>query len=464
MGGGRGTRLSPLTLERCKPAVPLAGKYRLVDIPISNCINSGYRRIYILTQFNSTSLHGHISRTYKFDHFSSGFVEILAAQQTFTNSSWYEGTADAVRKNLVHFLNHDFDYLVILSGDKSVETRVATLRSRWSLTERQTQVLSLLATGDQNKDIATKLNCAPRTVEVHVGVGKMTADQILSYGADKVVLATGSHWATNGDNFVTKSAVEGIDASLPYVCTPEQILLQNKPVGDKVLVVDCDGYFTGVSLAELLADRGKTVTILTPLGGVALAADVSDSAAVRRMFEATAKRFGRLDVLVNNAAVSHAGKPGRSLDEIVKSARPSVASLDEVRAVFETNVFGVIAVTQAMLPLLREAPAARIVNVSSTSGSLTKNSDPTNPHRSMFGTYSSSKTALNAITVAFASDLASTGIKVNAACPGFTATDLNNFQGTRTVQQGAREAVRLALLDANGPTGTFSDEDGPVPW
>jgi glucose-1-phosphate adenylyltransferase len=118
MGGGQGTRLFPLTKDRAKPAVPLAGKYRLVDIPISNCINSGFRRIYILTQFNSTSLHGHISRTYKFDPFTSGFVEILAAQQTLTNNSWYEGTADAVRKNLVHFLNHDFDYLIILSGDQ----------------------------------------------------------------------------------------------------------------------------------------------------------------------------------------------------------------------------------------------------------------------------------------------------------------------------------------------------------
>jgi glucose-1-phosphate adenylyltransferase len=118
MGGGQGSRLFPLTKDRAKPAVPLAGKYRLVDIPISNCINSGFRRIYVLTQFNSTSLHGHISRTYKFDQFTSGFVEILAAQQTFENNSWYEGTADAVRKNLVHFLNHDFDYLLILSGDQ----------------------------------------------------------------------------------------------------------------------------------------------------------------------------------------------------------------------------------------------------------------------------------------------------------------------------------------------------------
>jgi len=117
MGGGHGTRLFPLTKERAKPAVPLAGKYRLVDIPISNCINSGFRRVYILTQFNSASLHSHISRTYKFDQFTTGFVEILAAQQTLTNASWYEGTADAVRKNLVHFLSHDFEYLVILSGD-----------------------------------------------------------------------------------------------------------------------------------------------------------------------------------------------------------------------------------------------------------------------------------------------------------------------------------------------------------
>jgi len=118
MGGGQGTRLFPLTKERSKPAVPLAGKYRLVDIPISNCINSGLRRIYLLTQFNSASLHRHISQSYKFDHFSGGFVEILAAEQTFSNTSWYEGTADAVRKNMIHFLNHDWDHLLILSGDQ----------------------------------------------------------------------------------------------------------------------------------------------------------------------------------------------------------------------------------------------------------------------------------------------------------------------------------------------------------
>jgi glucose-1-phosphate adenylyltransferase len=102
LGGGRGSRLFPLTVDRAKPAVPLAGKYRLVDIPISNCINSGLVRIFLLTQFNSASLHRHISQSYKFDHFSAGFVEILAAEQTLTDSSWYQGTADAVRKNFIH--------------------------------------------------------------------------------------------------------------------------------------------------------------------------------------------------------------------------------------------------------------------------------------------------------------------------------------------------------------------------
>lgn len=118
MGGGQGTRLFPLTRERAKPAVPLAGKYRLVDIPLSNCINSGLRRMYLLTQFNSASLHRHITGSYTFDQFSNGFVGILAAEQTFASSSWYQGTADAVRKNIVHFLNHSFDYALILSGDQ----------------------------------------------------------------------------------------------------------------------------------------------------------------------------------------------------------------------------------------------------------------------------------------------------------------------------------------------------------
>lgn len=134
MGGGRGTRLFPLTKERCKPAVPLAGKYRLVDIPISNCINSGFNRVFLLTQFLTASLHRHIQKSFHFDPFSGGFVDILSAEQTEKSNAWYEGTADAVRRNLVHFNSHLHDVVLILSGDqlyrmdfqKIVDQHVAT--------------------------------------------------------------------------------------------------------------------------------------------------------------------------------------------------------------------------------------------------------------------------------------------------------------------------------------------------
>ncbi|MCF7933662.1 MAG: glucose-1-phosphate adenylyltransferase [Spirochaetia bacterium] len=118
LGGGKGTRLFPLTNERSKPAVPFGGKYRLVDIPISNCINSELKRIYILTQYNSASLHNHVSNTYVFDTFSKGFVEILAAEQTPQSETWYQGTADAVRKNIKHFHDQNPSYYIILSGDQ----------------------------------------------------------------------------------------------------------------------------------------------------------------------------------------------------------------------------------------------------------------------------------------------------------------------------------------------------------
>src|SRR5437899_6519765 len=118
LGGGRGTRLYPLTMLRSKPAVPIAGKYRLIDIPISNCINSGLNRVYVLTQFLSVSLHRHIANTYKFDMFSQGFVEILAAQQTNETADWYQGTADAVRQNIAYIERENPDEVLILSGDQ----------------------------------------------------------------------------------------------------------------------------------------------------------------------------------------------------------------------------------------------------------------------------------------------------------------------------------------------------------
>src|SRR4051794_427950 len=127
MGGGAGTRLFPLTKDRSKPAVPLGGQYRLVDIPISNCLNSGLRSIYVLTQFNSMSLHRHIQASYKFDNFSRSFVDILAAQQTPEGAQWYQGTADAVRQNLRYFLEQPYHYFLILSGDQLYRMDFRTL-------------------------------------------------------------------------------------------------------------------------------------------------------------------------------------------------------------------------------------------------------------------------------------------------------------------------------------------------
>ncbi|SIO66564.1 NADP-dependent 3-hydroxy acid dehydrogenase YdfG [Singulisphaera sp. GP187] len=214
-------------------------------------------------------------------------------------------------------------------------------------------------------------------------------------------------------------------------------------------------------------ERGEAAANTIEGDAHAIQLDVTDPASIAAAAERIRNEFGRLDVLVNNAAISNTRlQPGESIEDYSKSTRPSVVSLDEVRAVFETNVFGVVAVTQAMLPLLREAPAARIVNVSSGAGSLTMNADPAFPWRSIFGpVYPASKTALNAMTLAMAIELEPTGIKVNAASPGYTKTNLNNYTGTDNVEEGAREAVRLALLGPDGPTGTFSHATlGKLPW
>jgi NAD(P)-dependent dehydrogenase (short-subunit alcohol dehydrogenase family) len=251
--------------------------------------------------------------------------------------------------------------------------------------------------------------------------------------------------------------------------------MQNKPVA----LVTGANQGIGLQIAKDLAAQGFAVLVgsrdlargeaaAKEVGpdAHALQLDVTDQASIATAAERIREEFGRLDALVNNAAISNTKMPpDMSVEEYSKSTRPSNVSLDELRAVFETNVFGVVAVTQAMLPLLREAPAARIVNVSSGAGSLTRNSNPAFPYRSIFGpVYPASKTALNAMTLAMAIELETTGIKVNAACPGFTKTNLNNYAGTQTVEEGAREPVRLALIGPDGPTGTFSNAAGPLPW
>jgi NAD(P)-dependent dehydrogenase (short-subunit alcohol dehydrogenase family) len=186
-----------------------------------------------------------------------------------------------------------------------------------------------------------------------------------------------------------------------------------------------------------------------------VALDVTDPDSVRAAAAHIDEQFGRLDVLVNNAGISGA-----------RGQAPSAANLDEVRAVFDVNYFGVMRVTNAMLPLLLRSTAPRIVNMSSSVGSLSMMSDPDNPLAGMpaSAAYVPSKTALNGLTLQYAKELRKANVLVNLACPGFCATDLNNHSGYRTPAQGAAIAVRLATLGADGPTGAFFDDDGPVPW
>ena len=185
----------------------------------------------------------------------------------------------------------------------------------------------------------------------------------------------------------------------------------------------------------------------------AVVLDVTDGDTITAAAAQIEREFGRLDVLVNNAGIA------------VEYGAASATDVDTMRRTYETNVFGVVAVTRALLTLLQKSEAGRVVNLSSGLGSLTQNSDPNWPFAGVKPmAYNSSKAALNMVTVIFAAELKDTAIKVNAADPGYTATDLNHNSGTRTVEQGAIAAVRLATLPAEGPTGGYFDEDGIVPW
>jgi NAD(P)-dependent dehydrogenase (short-subunit alcohol dehydrogenase family) len=201
-------------------------------------------------------------------------------------------------------------------------------------------------------------------------------------------------------------------------------------------------------------EKAAAVLAGEAIGAHFVAIDVTDPASVAAAAATIAAGFGRLDILVNNAGINDAA-----------DGPPSTANLDAAERVFRTNFLGAVAVTQAMLPMLRKAPSARIVNVSSGLGSLTQNGDPAYPSAAtkLIG-YSASKAALNMLTVELAYELRDTAIKVNSADPGYTATDLNGHRGHQTIPEGAAEAIRLALLPAEGPTGGFSNSKGNVPW
>src|SRR6202162_5552348 len=249
--------------------------------------------------------------------------------------------------------------------------------------------------------------------------------------------------------------------------------------GKRIALVTGANQGVGLQVAKELVANGLTVLVgsrnfergeaaakeIGP-GAIALQLDVTDRVSIADAAERIRTEFGRLDLLVQNAAISNTRKGNLSLQEYAEITRPSNVSLDEMRTVWETNVFGVLSVYQAMLPLLRESSDARIVNVSSGVGSLTMNADPAFQYRSFYSpVYPASKAALNAITLAMMIELESTGIKVNLVTPGFTKTNLNGYAGTQSVEEGSREVVRVALLGPDGPAGTFTRwENVTIPW
>jgi NAD(P)-dependent dehydrogenase (short-subunit alcohol dehydrogenase family) len=237
----------------------------------------------------------------------------------------------------------------------------------------------------------------------------------------------------------------------------------NQGVGKEIAkALAANGYIVYVGSRKM--ENGEKAA--AEIGGQAKAIllDVTRQHTIDAAMERIGNEYGRLDLLVNNAGISHGGTSPKSPEELMRTGRAVNVSLDEVRTVWETNVFGVIAVTQAALPLLRKSTAARIVNVSSALGSLTWIADPQCWARENFGiVYAASKTALNAVTLAFALELEKENIKVNAVSPGYTATALNNFQGTDSLEVGSREPIRVAL-ETGGPTGSFTGPEGPLPW
>jgi NAD(P)-dependent dehydrogenase (short-subunit alcohol dehydrogenase family) len=242
-----------------------------------------------------------------------------------------------------------------------------------------------------------------------------------------------------------------------------------EPAERKVALITGANKGIGLEIARQLGRQGMTVLVEARDAGRGREAieglrsegidaylirfDVTSQATIDQAARRIEEEFGRLDILVNNAGI------------FVDDAPPSGLGMEVLRRTYETNVFGPVAVTKALLPLLRKSSAGRVVNMSSGLGSLTLASEPGWEFAALYLlAYNSSKSALNAVTVQFAKELRDTPIKVNAADPGYTATDLNNHQGTRDVEQGARAAVRLATLPPDGPTGGFFDEDGPLPW
>lgn len=266
LGGGRGTRLHPLTGHRSKPAVPIAGKYRLVDIPISNCLNSGIRKIYVLTQFNSASLNRHIKNTYNFDAFSRGFVDILAAEQTPKSQNWFQGTADAVRQSIHHMAKHDYEHVLILSGDQLYQMDFRELIEN----HKESKANVTVATIPVNANDATGFGIMKTDKEgvIESFVEKPSADELQKWSSD-----TGEEMKDKGKNYLAsmgiyvfnkKDLIRLFNENPDATDFGKEIIPKAIDEGTKVCSYAYNGYWTDIGTISSFFEANLALTDTVP--------------------------------------------------------------------------------------------------------------------------------------------------------------------------------------------------------
>jgi glucose-1-phosphate adenylyltransferase len=264
LGGGQGSRLAPLTTTRSKPAVPIAGKYRLVDIPISNCINSGIHRMFVLTQFNSASLNRHIKNTYHFSHFSAAFVDILAAEQTVDNLTWFQGTADAVRQCMHHIVSHDFEYILILSGDQLYQMDFREMIKAHIKSNAEVTIATIPVTAKDATDFGILKADDDRFITSFIEKPKT--------GLEDWVSDTGSEMQAEGRNFLASMGIYVFNreylikilASNPEEQDFGKEILPRAIASSKVLSYQYEGYWTDIGNISSFFEANLALTDSIP--------------------------------------------------------------------------------------------------------------------------------------------------------------------------------------------------------
>lgn len=267
LGGGAGTRLSPLTSTRSKPAVPIAGKYRLVDIPISNCINSNITRMYVLTQFNSASLNKHIKNTYHFSIFSSAFVDILAAEQTPDNSGWFQGTADAVRQSFRHLTQQEYDYVLVLSGDQLYQMNFQEMIDHHIQSEADISIATIPVNAKDATDFGIMKVAEDKTITAFIE--KPSSDLLEGWSSD-----TGEAMQAQGRNYLASMGIYVFSKGILHHLLNEKHkdstdfgkeILPKSIIDHKVVSYQYEGYWTDIGNISSFFEANLALTEDIPL-------------------------------------------------------------------------------------------------------------------------------------------------------------------------------------------------------